>query len=31
MPLTIPFGWAINPDMSFVILCISGVLTGYIW
>ena len=31
MPLTIPFGWAINPDMSFVILCISGVLTGAIF
>lgn len=31
MPLTIPLGWAINPDMSFVILCISGVLTGAIF
>ncbi|ORX75560.1 transporter Na+/H+ antiporter family [Anaeromyces robustus] len=31
MPLTIPLAWAVNPDMSFTIVCISGVLTGAIF
>ena len=31
MPLTIPLAWAVNPDMGFVIVCTSGVLTGAIF
>ena len=31
MPLTIPLAWAVNPEMGFVIVCISGVLTGAIF
>ena len=28
MPLTIPLAWAVNPEMGFVIVCTSGILTG---
>ena len=31
MPLTIPLAWAVNPEMGFVIVCTSGVLTGAIF
>jgi len=31
MPLTIPLAWAVDPDMSFTIVCTSGVLTGAIF
>lgn len=31
MPLTIPLAHSINPDMSFVVVCISAVLTGAIF
>ena len=31
MPLTIPLAWAVNPEMGFVIICTSGVLTGAIF
>ena len=31
MPLAVPLAYAINPDMSFIVACISGVLTGAIF
>jgi len=31
MPLTIPLAWAIKPDMEFVTICCSGVLSGSIF
>ncbi|ORX84145.1 transporter Na+/H+ antiporter family [Anaeromyces robustus] len=31
MPLTIPLAWAINPDMNYVVICTSGVLSGSIF
>ncbi|MDO4536124.1 MAG: Na+/H+ antiporter NhaC family protein [Clostridium perfringens] len=31
MPLAVPLAYAINPDMSFIIACTSGVLTGAIF
>ena len=31
MPLTIPLAWAVNPEMGFVIVCTSGILTGAIF
>ena len=31
MPLTIPLASAVNPEMGFVIVCTSGVLTGAIF
>ena len=31
MPLTIPLAWAVNPEMGFVVVCTSGVLTGAIF
>lgn len=31
MPLAVPLVYAINPDMSFIVACTSGVLTGAIF
>ena len=31
MPLAVPLAYAINPDMSFIVACTSGVLTGAIF
>ena len=31
MPLAIPLAWAVCPDMTFTIVCTSGVLTGAIF
>ena len=31
MPLTIPLAFAINPDQSFIIMCVGAVLTGAIF
>jgi len=31
MPLAIPLSWAISSDMDFLILCVSGVLSGSIF
>ena len=31
MPLTIPLAYSINPEMSYIIVCISAVLTGSIF
>ena len=31
MPLAIPLAWSINPEMGFVVSCVSGVLTGAIF
>ncbi|ORX77268.1 transporter Na+/H+ antiporter family [Anaeromyces robustus] len=31
MPLTIPLAWAIKPEDNYVVICISGVLTGSIF
>ncbi len=31
MPLAIPLGYSINPEMSFVVVCTSAVLTGAIF
>ncbi len=31
MPLTIPLAHSINPEMSYIIVCISAVLTGSIF